>query len=176
MARFYCQDIEEPEQFIMSGDFLEQTVGRFPRSLYKRVLPASIYKMEYGENSVISLSEGDLQTQNGYYNENGEICADGNSGILFYGPYVYLEKGRYTFSFEIDGKSFDDTYVEIVAEAGNRVFAEIPVKESGEIKVEFEVTEPTDNIEMRMWVGENSGIVCRNLEIRQLPGQETIRN
>lgn len=171
-ARYYCQSAEEPEHYTLSGMYLEKTVGSFPRKLYDRKLPASIYHMEYGYNPVLALGEDEIQTANGDYDKDGAICANGNSGILFYGPYLTLEAGDYEFSLEIEGQNLNDSMIEISANAGAAVFAEQKVTETGMITIPFTLNDTESGIETRMWVGENSGIICRNLEIRRISAPE----
>ena len=175
-ARYYCNYVEEPIHCTLSGMYLEKTVGRFPRALYERKLPASIYHMEYGYNPVISLGEDEIQTENGSYDKDGAIRADETRGILFYGPYLSLEAGSYEFSMDVEGQNLENAMVEISSNAGENVFASAEISQAGKVSVTFTLETAESGIETRMWVGENSGIVCRNLEIRQISSQETIRN
>ena len=175
-ARYYCNYVEEPIHCTLSGMYLEKTVGRFPRALYERKLPASIYHMEYGYNPVISLGEDEIQTENGSYDKDGAIRADENSGILFYGPYLSLEAGSYEFSMDVEGENLENAMIEISSNAGENVFASAEISQAGKVSVTFTLETAESGIETRMWIGENSGIVCRNLEIRQISSQESIRN
>jgi len=167
-ARYYYEYELEPERHTLSGKYLEKTVGRFPRTLYDRRLPASVYHLTYGGRSEFRLGEDEIQTGNANYNQDGEICADGREGIIFYGPYISLEAGEYAFYFEIEAKNFDSTRVEVSCDAGDTILSELAIGTSGEIILPFKLTEETDGIETRLWAGMGSDVVCKNLFIRKI--------
>ena len=97
-------------------------------------------------------------------------------GFCFMDLIFRWKREATNFSMDVEGQNLENAMVEISSNAGENVFASAEISQAGKVSVTFTLETAESGIETRMWVGESSGIVCRNLEIRQLSGQETIRN
>lgn len=100
----------------------------------------------------------------GEYKERS-IIANGNGGVLFFGPYKPIKAGKY--ALRIQG-SFDDAQgasIEIVD--GAKKYLESPIQNTdrGEIALNFELKEDTAALEIRVLVDERSGIEIGNYTI-----------
>lgn len=99
----------------------------------------------------------ELQQQVGYY-EDGSIYTNGEAGFLIYGPYLPFAAGDYKLILEGEAISVEGALLEVVAEHGEKQLASFLISdaelesESTIIVREVKIEEPTDLIEIRVFV------------------------
>jgi len=156
----------------ISGTFLEKVYDKFPRSLYNRTTPASLYKLSLNDNQnacYIDLSQMGLENAS-YYPETG-IVSNGSSGCIFYGPYMSLEKGDYEIMIQLESDDkILDGQLEIVS--GETTYANAAFHKQGELSLAFSLDKDVDNIEIRMSDNHGTSIVCREIYIALLEEKE----
>lgn len=115
------------------------------------------------ETKLIDMST--LSTENGSYSDNDGIISDGRPGCVFYGPYMKLEEGRYTVTIIIKGLEGKTAgKVEIVS--GDKTFARKNYNSSCVMKMMFNINEPTDGIEIRMFADKDNIVNCTHIGLK----------
>ncbi|MCB1477109.1 MAG: hypothetical protein H6883_01125 [Rhodobiaceae bacterium] len=90
---------------------------------------------------------------------DGKLATRGKAGVLFYGPYVPMRAGR--FSFVVRGQADDaaEAYVELASDGGEKSFARFPVSSGGDgviARGQFDFDKPVDGLEVRLIVTAES--------------------
>lgn len=154
---------------ILSGNYLEKTVGKYPQSLYERRLNGTVGKIVKQDSETIHLEEGHLRILNGFYDSEGNMAAAGQGGILFYGPYFPLDAGEYQIRMTWEGAdSFSDAYLELVSDPDQRLIRKESVTAGEPVTMNFTLSKPVSNWEIRLYVGANSEVVCREVILEKI--------
>lgn len=86
------------------------------------------------------------------------IATNGKTGVLFYGPYIPLQKGVYSLSVFGNIKKTNGAYIEIVTQGGAKVHKKLPLRNSknGVILTGENIELPVnlEDVEIRAWVTE----------------------
>ncbi len=162
----YQKEVEHYQT--LSGLYLEAVMGEYPDSLYRRYYNGTVGKIYYQPSDRVNLQEGDLVLQAADYDAEGNIVALEEGGVVFYGPYAYLEEGTYRVTLKLEqNEGYDATYVEI-GSAEEPVIVERQQVDSGETVLEFQLDEPVSGWEIRLQTGGGSGLICRQVILEKL--------
>ncbi|GHH16842.1 hypothetical protein GCM10008023_21330 [Sphingomonas glacialis] len=118
-----------------------------------------------------------LPGQVGKDGPNGTRLSDNRSGYISYGPYFYGEPGLYIGGFYMrrTGAVVDQSFVvDVVGGAEEFAQKSIPHGDLFDdvpslVYVNFELLEPTDGIELRVYVDEGVSIEIQSLVIIKTP-------
>lgn len=100
-----------------------------------------------------------MKTQVGKIN-NGEISSNGNAGYLIYGPYVSLNKGKYTLIVNGANSSIGDSIEVIDNSSASTIFTSaLNFNEDGIFKANFEIPTKAGDIEVRIKTEDNPNLV-----------------
>lgn len=102
--------------------------------------------------------------------ENGSIYSDQTEGFLFYGPYIAVAEGEYQLLLEGEIFNIDSAWVDITSNIGESRHAVYPVEvqdnnDSIITKVNIVFEEPTENLEVRMYIYENEEVRIDGYEL-----------
>lgn len=154
---------------ILSGNYLEKTVGEYPKSLYERKLNGLVGKITKKESDTVHLEEGHLRVLSGSYDEDGNMIAAAQGGILFYGPYFNLDAGEYQITMSWDSADdLTEAYLEFVADPDQTVIQKEKLEGGQAVTVLFTLSEPVSNWEVRLYVGAESGVICREVVLEKV--------
>ena len=150
-------------------------MGSFPRKLYDRKSEASIFLLK---NKIIENEDGttilfDMDTDfyllNGYYNEDYGYSSKGDSGIVFYGPYISLEKGIYKVIADISIQGSEDNsmkgYFDITYNNGETEITKTEFSKSGKVEMQFKLEENVDFLEIRLFAYKDSIVMCKQVTL-----------
>lgn len=119
-----------------------------------------------------------LPGQVGQDGPNGSRISDNRGGFISYGPYFSGDPGIYVAGFSVrrTGEPASEPLIMDVWAAGKQEFARRSVSHSDLfddiatlVYVEFEVREPTDSIEVRLFVEASAAVEVQSLVIFRKP-------
>lgn len=104
----------------------------------------------------------------------GELrAAQGQAGVLRYGPYGMLVPGRYKATFELDadydgGDLGELGYVDVIAEIGNITLAKAAIERGGRqsLVLSFTVTKKLNNVEYRIFTNGKGAVAWSNVTVQ----------
>lgn len=95
------------------------------------------------------------------------ISANGEQGLLHFGPYVRLSGGKYTVTFNLTSTGNDAGLVEIASAAGKSYAQSIIYKNNTPIELHFELGEP-ESIEFKVWVNGNAEVELTGISLQKI--------
>jgi capsular polysaccharide transport system ATP-binding protein len=107
-----------------------------------------------------------------------EIVSMGQVGYLIYGPYVPLEAGQYQVRIYgvLGDNSAGTTGVEVVIDKGSQVLTESVLSRFGDdgclVSLSITLDEPCTDLEVRVWVDNQSEVTISMLEIQPCQASE----
>lgn len=150
-------ELNRMENIMTEGRFLEKTIGSFPHMLYDRERDASVYDIVINASDSRNLLD-EMSVVDAEY-KNNEIV--GSKGILFYGPYINLEEGRYSIKLTVFSEKELDLMLEIVS--GENCIEKYFITEQGTLEYFFSLEQATENLEFRLINNIPSTIRCSEL-------------
>lgn len=98
------------------------------------------------------------------------LVADGKPGVLFYGPYVPLEKGKYVLKLSAAIEYAKGAVLEVVSKAGGAVHAQLdlgvyPPGFDGTVSVPFELENRAGDLEVRLRIQADSKLQVKAYEV-----------
>ncbi|MHB1393076.1 MAG: glycosyltransferase family 39 protein [Clostridia bacterium] len=173
-ARFELSS-ERRSTHIIEGKFLEKVMGKFPRKLYDRKREASVFLLTSREQNsdgskVIEFDmENDFFQLNGKYKKGIGYYSEGKEGIVFYGPYIRLEKGKYKMVANVNLNGTDDGlmkgYFDITYNSGETMVAKKEFDKAGNVEIQFELEDAVDSLEIRLYSYKGSIISCDKVSL-----------
>jgi len=121
----------------------------------------------------IPASDDRLHTQAGERGQ-AEIKATGKAGFLVFGPYIPLEPGTYRLVVKgsLKGAANPIATVDVVSEAGKRVWAVRPVYDSAATDVitavAFVIDRPVVDAEFRILLAEQTVGTFKGFDLRKI--------
>lgn len=105
--------------------------------------------------------------------KNGCISSTGKQGFLIYGPYVFMYKGQYSFRLYGKGVKVEDAWGDIVSGRGKVRHCKFRLRCTGSnndmlAEGTFKLDKYANDIELRVYVGENDDIVIRDYTLTKL--------
>lgn len=106
---------------------------------------------------------------------DGEMISNGQSGFLFYGPYVNLKKGHYYLRIEGSYEEPSGAVLDVVSEVGKKKHLEVALADVVNISettvLPFSVPSDVDHLEVRLKVSEDTKLSIRGYEIKIRDGE-----
>jgi hypothetical protein len=105
------------------------------------------------------------------------VAERGEVGVLHYGPYIDVEPGTYTVSFDVAVESAPNgsARLDVAAAAGQKILAEtVLVDDTSPRQLRFTLDELA-TIEFRVWSLGNARVVFRDVSIVRDASSENIR-
>ncbi|MCR9135228.1 MAG: hypothetical protein NXI27_04485 [Alphaproteobacteria bacterium] len=153
--------------------YARKTVGRREEGRYAQVFvrmdhedrPATFLARVNSSNLAGHLGVGELI--------DGSIVSNKRSGHVFFGPYGYLDAGRYRFHAFGSATDIEKSWFDLVSEGGNRIHHTFPLeeKETGQDRIasgNFEIPADMKNFEIRLNADANANIVFSHYELERL--------
>ena len=101
--------------------------------------------------------------------KDGRLYSQGQSGMLFYGPYSSLSAGNYSVSLFGSFEADDGSWVDVVADLGKKVFVRLPLaklKSQEPSSLCFDVSvEDVKDLEIRVFVASEDSIILEGYSI-----------
>lgn len=103
--------------------------------------------------------------------EGDRIVGTGQAGFLIFGPYIPLAAGQYYVLIHcvLGENGFAGARMDVVAERGNRIFTDVLLDESlengGYLKVPISLDSPCNDLEIRIFVTNQSALQISAIEI-----------
>lgn len=144
--------------------FPENIAGRFPG-----------WDTRFESPVTFKVSKDSL-SQTGRLNDDYEgagpvlLAEKGESGALYFGPYVNVEPGRYRVTFDVIAaqQSSGVVRLDVAAAPDQKIFGEITLTESHQPQViEFSL-DKTRTMEFRVWALGNERVIFRGVTIQRL--------
>jgi len=106
---------------------------------------------------------------------DGEMTSNGQSGFLFYGPYVNLKKGHYYLQMEGSYENPSGAVLDVVSQVAKKKHLEIVLADVVDIDettvLPFSIPSDADNLEVRLKVSEDTRLRIRGYEIKTRDGE-----
>lgn len=104
---------------------------------------------------------------------DGSIVSNNRSGHVFFGPYGYLDAGRYRFHAFGYAGNVGESWFDLVSEGGSRIHHTFPLQETeaGQDHIAsgaFVILEDMKNFEIRLNADANANIVFSHYELELL--------
>lgn len=123
-----------------------------------------------------SFKATELIHQIGFAQEDGTWTSDGSSGVLSYGPYIFLKPGQYTavvcLSCAEATKRRGDVYIDIAANSGKKIIVSpmrIPTRDIFETPtrkyIPFSLDEAAALLEVRLDLRSKTRIILHGITI-----------
>ena len=117
-----------------------------------------------------------LPSTTGTNNADGSRSSTGQAGFISYGPYLLFEPGRYFAGFHVRRVSQPSAdlgvRVDVAIDTGETVMfardvpqAEILAEIAGLVGLHFELEEPRERVEVRLWVDDDVEITVTEIVI-----------
>ena len=158
-----AEGVVEPQvQFTATGPLRVEhlSITRMPAEVAREI------RLQAGDSHVHTLV-GALR--------GGALVSTGKGGVLAYGPYLPLAAGRYrAFVHLVAGRAQPRAgKVDVVARAGRAVLAERAIESAADaaadtevpLIVDFDVSAPVRDLELRVFVDEGASVELRGYEI-----------
>lgn len=132
--------------------------------------PCALSKCDYKDATALSHF-----TKVGKLRE-GRLIATENPGYLFFGPYGHFGKGDYRISLDASIPKASDAHLDIVSKKGTQTHLIIDLGSyTGDIKnIPFTLAADVSDLEVRMVVGANTGIIVSSYSIEPREISRTI--
>jgi len=103
------------------------------------------------------------------------LTSNGQSGFLFYGPYVNLKKGHYCLQIEGSYEEPSGAVLDVVSEVGKKKHLEVALADvvniSEKTVLPFSIPSDVDHLEVRLKVSEDTRLRIRGYEIKTRDGE-----
>jgi len=102
---------------------------------------------------------------------NGVIHSHSDQSAVIYGPYTFLEAGKYEVTWKYDVASNRDIVFEVTSQRGDSIIASansLDFVEDGTVTVDFELEVDVSGVEFRSWVPENIGFSLKYIHVNKV--------
>lgn len=98
------------------------------------------------------------------------LWSDGQSGYLFFGPYIHFQKGNYKIEVRLDGSNAVGVVLDIVSHRGHVSYLKRPISvdnlHAGLFSATWALPKSVSQLEVRLYVGKHSSVVVHSVKVR----------
>ena len=158
--------------------YFENTMNRFGWGLtfHKGVdgpwSSAIIAQRQYEQGGEYSYHSGELKTQVGSVNENGDILTTGVEGYLIYGPYIQLTNGSWRAEFICDQDTEKSGHIvmDVACFGGVKIVATQQIELAKQtlkatMTIDFFLEEASEGVEIRIYVFAGTRLGIKQLKL-----------
>lgn len=153
----------------ISGDFISQTIGSYPKARYREEICMDVGKITKSSENTARFTKGDWGLQNAYFDNKGDIVLTAEAGLALYGPGISLDSGKYIFSLNIDSEKKEKINLEIriVCNGGKQILENFQIQELGEQQIEFVLDKKENEVEFQLFADGNTELICSEFSLKK---------